>query len=167
MGKGQPLDYTKMSPQLADAMKGQVDQAAGIISSLGALQSLTFQGVEPSGADTFLAKFLTGSLLFHIVIDPKGIIAGFGVSRPVGADFLSSNDEASGARHLLDLINSSWIAQACYVTHVWASPTCWRRVRAPRGPGRCDRPDAPALGRLLNALGSVESAGSGTMAHSR
>jgi hypothetical protein len=80
MEKGQPLDYTKMSPALAEAMKAQADQAAGIISSLGALQSLTFQGVEASGADAYLAKFLTGSLLFHIVIDSKGIINGFGVT---------------------------------------------------------------------------------------
>jgi hypothetical protein len=80
MEKSQPLDYTKMSPQLAEAMKGQADQAAGIISSMGALQSLTFQGVEPSGADAYLAKFLTGSLLFHVVIDSKGIISGFGVT---------------------------------------------------------------------------------------
>jgi hypothetical protein len=80
MEKGQPLDYTKMSPQFAEVMKGQADQAAGIISSLGALQSLTFQGVEQSGADTYLAKFLSGSLLFHIAIDSKGIMTGLGVS---------------------------------------------------------------------------------------
>ncbi|HEV2703830.1 MAG TPA: DUF3471 domain-containing protein [Steroidobacteraceae bacterium] len=80
MEKGQPLDYTKMSPALADAMRAQSDQAAGIISSLGALQGLTFQGAEANGGDTFLAKFLSGSLLFHIVMDPKGIIIGFGVT---------------------------------------------------------------------------------------
>lgn len=80
MEKGQALDYTKMSPQLAEAMKAQIDQAEGIISSLGTLQSLTFQGAEANGADTYLAKFLTGSLLFHIVLDVKGIIIGFGVT---------------------------------------------------------------------------------------
>ena len=28
---------------------------------------------------------------------------------------MSSNDDAAAARQLLDLINASWIAQACYV----------------------------------------------------
>jgi bla regulator protein blaR1 len=78
MEKGQPLDYTKMSPPLADAMKAQADQAASVISSLGALQSLTFQRTEASGADVYLAKFLTGSLQFQILIDSKGIINAFG-----------------------------------------------------------------------------------------
>lgn len=78
--KGKALDYTNWSPQLAEAMKAQVDQATGFISSLGALQSLTFQGAEANGADAYLAKFLTGSLLFHILIDAKATIVGFGVT---------------------------------------------------------------------------------------
>ena len=76
MQKGQPLDYTKMSPQLAEVVKAQYDQVSGAISGMGALQSLTFQTVEASGADTYLAKFLSGALLISIVIDSKGIITG-------------------------------------------------------------------------------------------
>jgi hypothetical protein len=75
MQKGQP-DYSKMSPQLAEATRSQADQVAGIFSSLGALQNLTFQGVEANGADTYLAKFLDGSLLFHIALDSQGTIIG-------------------------------------------------------------------------------------------
>jgi hypothetical protein len=76
MEKGQPPDYSKMSPQLAEVARSQADQTAGIFSSLGALRSLTFQGVEANGADTYLAKFLDGSLLIHIVVDSKGTIIG-------------------------------------------------------------------------------------------
>jgi hypothetical protein len=76
MTKGQPPDYSKMSPQLAEAFKSQADQAAGGFAALGALQSLTFQGVEANGADTYLAKFLDGSLLVHIMLDSKGTLTG-------------------------------------------------------------------------------------------
>ncbi len=82
MQKGQALDYTKMSGPLAEAMKAQFDQISGMISSLGALQSLTFQNVEASGADTYVAKFLSGSLLISIALDPKGITTGM-LLRPV------------------------------------------------------------------------------------
>ncbi len=82
MEKGQGPDYSKMAAPLAEAMKAQADQAAGVFGSLGALQSLTFQGVEPTGADTYLAKFLDGSLLMHIVVDSKGVIDGLGLSPP-------------------------------------------------------------------------------------
>ena len=67
---------------LAEAMKAQFDQISGMISSLGALQSLTFQNVEASGADTYVAKFLSGSLLISIALDPKGITTGM-LLRPV------------------------------------------------------------------------------------
>ncbi|MGC1456864.1 MAG: hypothetical protein WA825_01150 [Steroidobacteraceae bacterium] len=80
LGKGVPLDYSKMSPPLAEAMRAQADQAAAAISSLGALQSLTFQGAEANGADAYLAKFLTGSLVVHIVLDSKGMINGLGLT---------------------------------------------------------------------------------------
>jgi hypothetical protein len=76
MEKGQPPDYSKMSPQLAEAARSQADRAAGMFSTLGALQSLTFQGVEANGTDTYLAKFLGGSLLIQIVLDSKGTITG-------------------------------------------------------------------------------------------
>lgn len=71
---GQPADYSKMGPELAEAAKAQADQAAGAISSLGKLQSLTFQRVAPNGADVFLAKFDNGAMMIIIALDSKGII---------------------------------------------------------------------------------------------
>jgi len=73
---GQPADYTKMGPELAEAAKAQADQAASAISSLGKLQRLTFQRVAPNGADIFQAKFDNGTLMVVIALDSKGIITG-------------------------------------------------------------------------------------------
>jgi hypothetical protein len=72
--KGQPADYSKMGPDLAEAAKAQADQAAGAISQLGALQSLTFQRVAPNGTDIYQAKFANGAMVILIAMDSKGII---------------------------------------------------------------------------------------------
>ena len=61
---------------------------------------------------------------------------------------MSSNDDTAAARQLLDLINASWIAQACYVAarlgiaELLAAPTrarpmSWRRPPQPMR-RRCD-----------------------------
>ena len=70
---------------------------------------------------------------------------------------MSSNDDTAAARHLLDLISSSWIAQACHVTArlgiadlLAAGPRTAEDLAAATGA------DAPALRRLLSALGSVD-----------
>ncbi len=70
---------------------------------------------------------------------------------------MNSIDDTAAARRLLDLINSSWIAQACYVTArlgiadlLAAGPRTAEDLAAATGS------NAPALRRLLSALGSVE-----------
>ena len=70
---------------------------------------------------------------------------------------LSSQGDAAAARQLLDLINGSWIAQACYVTArlgiaelLAAGPRTAEDLAAVTGT------NAPALRRLLSALGSVD-----------
>jgi ubiquinone/menaquinone biosynthesis C-methylase UbiE len=70
---------------------------------------------------------------------------------------VNSNDDTAAARQLLDLINGSWIAQACYVTArlgiaelLAAGPRTAAELAAATGT------DAPALRRLLSALGSVD-----------
>jgi ubiquinone/menaquinone biosynthesis C-methylase UbiE len=67
------------------------------------------------------------------------------------------NDDMAAARQLLDLINGSWIAQACYVTArlgladlLASGPRTAEELAAATGT------DAPALRRLLSALGSVD-----------
>jgi bla regulator protein BlaR1 len=76
ISKGKPADYTKMSPELAAAVEQQAPMAAEQIGGLGALQSVTFQGVDPSGVDVYVVKFLSGSLLIHINLNSKGVITG-------------------------------------------------------------------------------------------
>ncbi len=79
IGKGQPPDYSKMSPELAAVARQQESGLIEGVGSLGALQSITFQRVGPGGEDIYLVKFLTGSLLLHINLDSKGIINGMGL----------------------------------------------------------------------------------------
>lgn len=70
---------------------------------------------------------------------------------------MSSNDDTVAARQLLDLINASWVAQACYVTArlgiaelLAAGPRTAEDLAAATGT------HAPALRRLLSALCSVD-----------
>jgi orsellinic acid C2-O-methyltransferase len=70
---------------------------------------------------------------------------------------LSTNDDMAAARELLDLVNGSWIAQACYVAArlgiadlLAAGPRTAEDLAAATGS------HAPALRRLLGALGSVD-----------
>jgi ubiquinone/menaquinone biosynthesis C-methylase UbiE len=67
------------------------------------------------------------------------------------------DDDTAAARQLLDLINASWVAQACYVTArlgiadlLAAGPRTAEDLAAATGT------HAPALRRLLSALGSVD-----------
>jgi orsellinic acid C2-O-methyltransferase len=68
-----------------------------------------------------------------------------------------ANEDTTAARELLDLINSSWIAQACYVTArlgiaelLAGGPRTAEDLAAQTGA------NAAALQRLLSALGSVD-----------
>jgi ubiquinone/menaquinone biosynthesis C-methylase UbiE len=70
---------------------------------------------------------------------------------------LNTHDDKAAARELLDLINGSWIAQACYVAArlgiaelLAAGPRTAEELAAASGA------HAPALARLLCALGSVD-----------
>lgn len=70
---------------------------------------------------------------------------------------MSSNENAAAARQLLDLINASWVAQACYVTARLGIPELL--ASGPRSAdelARATGTDAQALRRLLSALGSVD-----------
>jgi hypothetical protein len=82
IGKGQPPDYSKMSPELAAVARQQEPGLIDGVGSLGPLQSITFKGVGPGGEDTYLVTFLTGALLLHINLDSKGIISGLGLQPP-------------------------------------------------------------------------------------
>jgi hypothetical protein len=68
---GKP-DYASMSAGLGEATRQQLTQLQSSIIQLGALQSLTFKGVEPGGGDVYSAKFENGSLEYRIWLGPDG-----------------------------------------------------------------------------------------------
>jgi len=78
---GKP-DYDHMSTGLAAATRQQLPQIQPMISQMGALQSLTFTGVGPGGADIYAAKFENGSLEYRIILGSDGKVEGAQV-RPV------------------------------------------------------------------------------------
>lgn len=70
---------------------------------------------------------------------------------------LISKDDTAAARQLLDLINGSWVAQACYVTARLSIPELLAAgPRSAADLAAATGADAAALRRLLSALGSVD-----------
>jgi hypothetical protein len=81
IAKGQPPDYSQMSPELAASSRQVQSDLVEGVQSLGALQSITFQEVDPSGDDVYVCKFLGGSVLLNINMDSKGVITGLVLER--------------------------------------------------------------------------------------
>ena len=74
---GEPK-YERMSPGFADVTRQQLSQLKGAIEQLGAVESVTFKGVGPGGADIYSVKFEHGSTEWRIILEPGGKIAGAG-----------------------------------------------------------------------------------------
>lgn len=72
---GKP-DYDHMSAGLAAATRQQLPQLQSTLTQLGALQSVTFKGVGPGGADIYAVKFENGSLEYRIVLGADGKVEG-------------------------------------------------------------------------------------------
>lgn len=70
---GKP-DYERMSPGLAAATRQQLPQLQSRLESLGALQSISFKGVGPGGADIYQVKFEKGGLEYRIWLGTEGRI---------------------------------------------------------------------------------------------
>ena len=68
-----------MSSGLANATRQQMPQLLPTLTKLGALQSVTFKGVGPGGADIYEVKFEHGSTEWRILMqsDDKIASAGF------------------------------------------------------------------------------------------
>jgi D-alanyl-D-alanine-carboxypeptidase/D-alanyl-D-alanine-endopeptidase len=77
---GQPK-YELMSPALADTTRQQLPQLKAILAELGAVQSVTFKGVGPGGADIYEVKFEHGSTEWRIMLESDGKIASVGFRR--------------------------------------------------------------------------------------
>jgi CubicO group peptidase (beta-lactamase class C family) len=79
--QGKP-DYDQMSPGLAAVTRQQLPQLQSNFTSMGAIQSISFQGVGPGGADIYQVKFEKGGLEYRIRVAPDGKIESAGV-RPM------------------------------------------------------------------------------------
>jgi serine-type D-Ala-D-Ala carboxypeptidase/endopeptidase len=79
--RGEP-NYDQMSPQLADVTRQQLPQLKTVMGQLGTLQSVTFTGVGPGGADIYQVKFEHGSTEWRISLGPDGKAIGIGF-RPI------------------------------------------------------------------------------------
>jgi hypothetical protein len=71
-----------MSPQLAAVTRQQLPQLKTTMAQLGALQSVTFTGVGPGGADIYQVKFEHGTTEWRIMLDAGGKAASIGF-RPI------------------------------------------------------------------------------------
>ena len=70
---------------------------------------------------------------------------------------MNSDDDTAAARQLLDLINGSWVAQACYVTaRLGIADLLAAGPRTAEDLAALTATNAAALRRLLSALGSVD-----------
>src|SRR6266446_4041267 len=70
---GKP-DFDTMSPGLAAATRQQLPQLQSTITQLGSVQSVSFKGVGPGGADIYQVKFESGSLEYRIWLGLDGKI---------------------------------------------------------------------------------------------
>lgn len=79
--QGKP-NYDLMSPNLAAAVRQFLPQTQANLTQLGALQSVTFKGVGPAGADIYELNFENGSLEYRILLSADGKVEGANM-RPV------------------------------------------------------------------------------------
>jgi hypothetical protein len=75
---GQPK-YEKMSSGLAYVTRQQLPQLKAMMARLGAVESVTFKGVGPGGADIYEVKFEHGSTEWRILMQSDEKIASVSV----------------------------------------------------------------------------------------
>jgi bla regulator protein BlaR1 len=70
------FDYSKMSPELAKAVREQLPRSELLYKQLGALKSVEFRGVGNMGWDIYDVKFEHGNAQYRLVLSSDGIITG-------------------------------------------------------------------------------------------
>jgi serine-type D-Ala-D-Ala carboxypeptidase/endopeptidase len=75
------VDYEQFTPDFAVLARQYASSTDGLIASLGSVQSLTFKGVGPGGADIYEIKFDAGVIDWRIVLAPDGKVAGLGLRK--------------------------------------------------------------------------------------
>jgi len=78
---GRP-NYDLMTPQLAATTRQQLAQFQSSLQERGALKSISFQGVGPSGADIFQVQFEKGAWEFRLMLGHDGKVETAGI-RPI------------------------------------------------------------------------------------
>ena len=73
--RGEP-NYDLMSPQLAEATRQQLPQLKSMLTQFGALQSVSFKGVAPGGADIYEVKFEHATTEWRVMVGPDGKTEG-------------------------------------------------------------------------------------------
>lgn len=68
-------DLGEYTPGLAEIARPQMPYTEDVIAGLGSLQSVSFKGVGPGGADIYNLKFEHGALEWRIFLDAEGKIA--------------------------------------------------------------------------------------------
>lgn len=79
--RGEP-DYSHMRPALADMTRQQLPNLKAMVIQLGAVQSVTFKGVGPGGADIYEVTCENGSAELRIGMTDDGKIAGMRLQPP-------------------------------------------------------------------------------------
>lgn len=78
---GKP-NYDLMRPGLAETTRQQLRQLQATLAPLGPLQSVTFKGVGPGGADIYTAKFEKGILEYRIWLTADGKVESVNFRAP-------------------------------------------------------------------------------------
>ena len=77
---GKP-NYELMNTGIANVTRQQLPQLQSGVVELGALQSVTFKGVGPGGADIYECKFENGSAEYRISLSADGKLESAGIRR--------------------------------------------------------------------------------------
>ena len=74
-------NYDEMAPAFADVTRSQLVQLQVTVQQLGAVQTITFKGVGPGGADIYEVKCENGAIESRITVNADGKIQGVGFRR--------------------------------------------------------------------------------------
>lgn len=75
---GKP-DYAAMTPKGQAATRAQLDRLHGLLLGLGALQAMSFAGVDAQGADVYAVTFVNGLARLAIALAPDAKVESWGM----------------------------------------------------------------------------------------
>jgi bla regulator protein blaR1 len=68
--------YSRMSPELAKAVREQLPRSSEVFKQLGAVKSIQFKSVGTMGWDNYEVKFENGTMQYRIALGDDGTIIG-------------------------------------------------------------------------------------------